>query len=250
MKLFSYIKRKIKENIHEIFHHDHVIVVVLAWIITAFWATLFINFSLFDPVSRALSEFKMTDIYFSIERMGNSVKWSDDIVLIDITEQTDRGDIAKTLEDLAACEPKTVMMDIIYENEEEDLVANGELISAIDQLKNPVLSCKLIASSQVYGKFVDVQKSFFEPFGDYTWAYSNVMKSNGPNGTLRDYTLSQKLDTATYYSLPYLAACQYMGKKPSVEPNTSRSSRVSWPWWVRLPKRPTCTSRPLARCRD
>ena len=232
MKLFSYIKRKIQENIHEIFHHDHLIVVVLAWIITAFWATLFINFSLFDPVSRALSEFKMTDIYFSIERMGNSVKWSDDIVLIDITEQTDRGDIAKTIEDLAACEPKTVMMDIIYENEEEDLVANGELISAIDQLKNPVLSCKLIASSQVYGKFVDVQKSFFEPFGDYTWAYSNVMKSNGPNGTLRDYTLSQKLDTATYYSLPYLAACQYMGKKPSVEPNNKRTilySNVEFP---------------------
>ena len=145
MKLFSYIKRKIKENIHEIFHHDHLIVVVLAWIITAFWATLFINFSLFDPVSRAFSEFKMTDIYFSIERMGHSVKWSDDIVLIDITEQTDRGEIAQTLRDLAACQPKTVMMDVIFEKEGEDMIANGELISAVDQLPQPVLSCKLIA---------------------------------------------------------------------------------------------------------
>ena len=232
MKLFDFITRKIKDNIHEIFHHDHVLVVVLAWIIAGFWAVLFVNFTIFDPVSRAFSEFKMTDIYFTIERMGNSVEWSDNIVLIDITEQTDRGDIAKTLVDLAACEPKTVMMDIIYEKEGEDMIANGELIAAIDQLSQPVLSCKLIASSEVQGKFVDVQKSFFEPFGDYTWAYSNVLKSNGPNGTLRDYTISQKLDTATYYSLPYLAACRYMDKEPSIEKNNKRTilySNVEFP---------------------
>ena len=34
----------------------------------------------------------MTDIYFTIERMGHNVKWSDDIVLIDITEQHDEGE--------------------------------------------------------------------------------------------------------------------------------------------------------------
>ena len=171
-KWISHIKQFIKDHLHEIFHHDHVFVVVLAWVIAGFWAILFVNFTIFDPVSRALSEFKMTDIYFTIQRMGNSVKWSDNIVLIDITEQTSRGDIANTLEQLAACEPKNVMMDIIYEKEGDDMIGNGELIMAIDQLPDPILSCKLIASSEEQGKFVDVLKSFFEPFGEYTWAYS------------------------------------------------------------------------------
>lgn len=231
-KWISHIKQFIKDHLHEIFHHDHVFVVVLAWVIAGFWAILFVNFTIFDPVSRALSEFKMTDIYFTIQRMGNNVKWSDDIVLIDITEQTARGDIAKTLEQLAACEPKTVMMDIIYEKEGDDMIGNGELIMAIDQLPQPILSCKLIASSEEQGKFVDVLKSFFEPFGQYTWAYSNVLKSNGPNGTLRDYTISQKVDTTTYYSLAYLAACKYMGKEPTVEKNNKRTilySNVEFP---------------------
>jgi CHASE2 domain-containing sensor protein len=231
-KWISHIKQFIKDHLHEIFHHDHVFVVVLAWVIAGFWAILFVNFTIFDPVSRALSEFKMTDIYFTIQRMGNNVKWSDDIVLIDITEQRDRGEIAQTLQDLASCNPKTVLMDVIFEMEGEDLVANGELVSAIDQLPQSVLSCKLIASSEVQGKFVDVLKSFFEPFGDYTWAYSNVLKGNGPNGTLRDYTISQKVDTATYYSLPYLAACRYMEKEPSVEKNNKRTivySNIEFP---------------------
>ena len=87
-KWISHIKQFIKDHLPEIFHHDHVFVVVLAWVIAGFWAILFVNFTIFDPVSRALSEFKMTDIYFTIQRMGNSVKWSDNIVLIDITEQT------------------------------------------------------------------------------------------------------------------------------------------------------------------
>ena len=63
-KWISHIKQFIKDHLHEIFHHDHVFVVVLAWVIAGFWAILFVNFTIFDPVSRALSEFKMTDIYF------------------------------------------------------------------------------------------------------------------------------------------------------------------------------------------
>jgi hypothetical protein len=124
------------------------------------------------------------------------------------------------------------MMDIIYEKEGDDMIGNGELIMAIDQLPQPILSCKLIASSEEQGKFVDVLKSFFEPFGQYTWAYSNVLKSNGPNGTLRDYTISQKVDTTTYYSLAYLAACKYMGKEPTAEKNNKRTilySNVEFP---------------------
>ena len=48
------IKQFIKDHLHEIFHHDHVFVVVLAWVIAGFWAILFVNFTIFDPVSRAL----------------------------------------------------------------------------------------------------------------------------------------------------------------------------------------------------
>ena len=65
-------------------------------------------------------------------------------------------------------------------------------------------------------------KSFFEPFGDYSWAYSNV-PTNVNNGYLRDFTISQKLDTATYFSMPYLAACKYMGQKPEAEKNNKRT---------------------------
>lgn len=222
MKLIRFIKNWVKENFHLIFHRDHIMVVILAWVIAGFWALLFVNFSIFDPVQRALSEFKMTDIYFAIQRMGGHPDWSDDITLVDITEQYDRGEIAQTIEQVAACEPKAVMVDLIFEKEGEDLAANAALIGAFDLLPNSVLSCKLIASNTEQGKFVSCIKSFFEPFGDYSWAYSNV-PTNVNNGYLRDFTISQKLDTATYFSMPYLAACKYMGQKPEVEKNNKRT---------------------------
>ena len=222
MKLLKKIKKFFNENLHLMFHRDHIIVVLLAWAIAGFWAAFFINFSIFDPVNRALSDFKMTDIYFAIQRMGNQVNWSNDIVLIDITEQYDRVEIAQTIEQVAACEPKTVMMDLIFEKEGEDFIANGELISAIDQVPDAVLSCKLIASSEKRGVFVDCIKSFFEDFGDYTWAYSNVTKKEA-NSNLRDYTMYQSLDSTTYYSLAYLSACHYLGKQPKKESNNQRT---------------------------
>jgi len=222
MKLIDKIKRMFKVNWHRVFHRDQVLVVLLAWAIAGFWAAFFVNFTIFNPVTRALSDFKMTDIYFAIERMGGQPKWSNDIVLIDITEQYNRDEIAQTLQQVTACEPKTVMVDLIFEKEGDDFLANGELINAVDQMPDAVLSCKLIASSEERGKFVDCVKSFFDGFGDYTWAYSNVMKKEA-NANLRDYTLYQALDTTTYYSLAYLSACHYMGKQPRKESNNQRT---------------------------
>jgi len=222
MKLSTKIKRFIRENLHLMFHRDQIIVVLCAWAIAGFWAAFFINFSVFDPVKRSLSDFKMTDLYFAIERMGGQVKWSNDIVLIDITEQYERGEIAQTIQKVVECEPKTLMVDLIFEKEGDDFIGNGELINAIDQVPDAVLSCKLIASSEEQGKFVDCLKSFFYEFGDYTWAYSNVSKKEA-NSNLRDYTMYQALDTTTYYSLAYLSACHYMGKQPRKESNNQRT---------------------------
>ena len=194
--------------------HFMVCVVVSAFV--SGLATLTLSLKVFNPIERAFADFSVTDIYFTIMRSEANKELNPDIVLVDITKQHRRGEIAQTIRDIAACQPRLVVFDLIFQVHGDDEFGNMELMEALEELPRKVMACKLTDYSPAKGEFTGIVKSFFSDLAPYDWAYANVPK-NLHGGTLRNFTLSQPCQRKTYYSLPYLTACAYQGKAPYTE---------------------------------
>ncbi|MBO5186735.1 MAG: CHASE2 domain-containing protein [Prevotella sp.] len=219
----TYIVRRIKSwqrNTHFLCW-DHVFVCLMIYIIGGLLAFASINFSIFSPMKRALEDFSMTDVYYEIQR-GGELDMNSDIVLVDMTRQRMRGDIARTIHEINKCRPKVLVIDIIFEREGDDTMGNIDLINAINERReNTVLSCKLTGYDPSESSFRNRVCSFFSAFDDYNWAYGNVVQTHS-GGCIRRYSLSQKFTGEPIYSLPYKAACMYSGVKPSAEEPNER----------------------------
>ena len=195
------------------FHWEHVIVCVLVAMIGGALAFLSLNLTIFNPIKQAFDDFSITDVYYAIERTGGSVRWSDNITIVDMTDQYHRGDIAQTIEKIATCKPRQTVLDLIFEMPGTDDEGNSQLMAAIDKLPGTVLGCKLTNYDPNQQVFNGNVKSFFAEAGDYKWGYVNVLKGIN-NGCLRTYTLSERCGADTIYSLANLAACGYMNQPP------------------------------------
>lgn len=180
------------------------------------------NLSIFSPMTRALDDFSMTDVYYEIQR-NNSIEMDTSIVLVDMTKLHNRSEIAQTIREIQQCKPRLLVIDLLFEREGDDLIGNADLISAIDANSNhTLLSCKLTGYNPEKGAFTHQLNSFFGEFGNYHWAYGNVMQKQ-TGGCIRQYSLCQKMQDEDVYSLPYLAACMYQGKQPHREDMNERT---------------------------
>ena len=195
------------------FHWEHLFVCLLVALMGGVLALLSLNLTIFNPIKQAFDDFSITDIYYAIERTGGKVKWSDDITIVDMTEQYHRADIAKTIENITACNPRETVFDLIFEMPGNDEEGNERLITALGQLQNKVMGCKLIDYNEQTQAFNNNVKSFFWQAEEFDWGYVNVLKGIN-NGCLRTYTLSENCINDTLYSLANLAACRYMKCKP------------------------------------
>lgn len=194
-------------------HWDHVGVCLTTALIAAVIGLVSVNLSMFNPVEQAFENFHMTDVYYEMSR-GDDIELNDDIVLVDMTELIDRGEIAQLIQQINACKPKVLSVDLLFPKEGDDVLANAMLVSAIDEAEEPVvLSSKLMGYDEEQNTFSELLASFFAPLGDYTFAYGNV-KQDHEGGIIREYTLSQNLNDKPMYSLAYLTACVYMGEQP------------------------------------
>lgn len=200
---------------------DHVGVCAIVFALIGALAALSINLTIFSPLKRALDDFSMTDVYYEIERMGG-LSISNDIVLVDITALHSRADIARTVRAITACQPRVMVVDVIFEREGEDIEGNIDLINAFDEAReHSILSCKLTKYAPESDNFEGVTRSFFAPFGQYQWAYCN-MKQAHIGGVLRNYTRSQRYRQKPVYSMAYAAACAYEGVEPQPDGKEDR----------------------------
>ena len=170
-----------------------------------------LNLSIFNPLKQALEDFKMTDLYFELMRSDKEKELNKDIVLVDVTQLTSRDSIAQAITDINSCQPKVLMIDIIFERPSFDNTEDILLMNAIEAGKDKeILSGKLTNYDPKKEAFTNMTKSFFEEIADFKWGYSNVSQTR-PGGSIRQYSLSQRLNDSLSYSMAYLAACAYMG---------------------------------------
>ncbi|MBR1712290.1 MAG: CHASE2 domain-containing protein [Alloprevotella sp.] len=189
-------------------------------LIAALLAAASLNLSIFNPLKIAFEDFAFTDVYYAMLKSGEK-ELCTDIVLVDMTRQRDRGEIARTLQAVSECRPKVVCVDLIFEKESAYAAADAELVGTVETVPNLVLSSKILDYDAERDAFRTRVLSFFSAFGSYEWGYGNLPAKHG-RGYIRDYTLSELYDSTRVYSLAYVAACRYLGKRPTEEPNNSR----------------------------
>ena len=201
---------------------DYIGICVIVFLLVYVLVLASLNLSIFNPLKQALDDFKMTDLYFELMQSSKDKELNNDIVLVDVTKLTNRDAIAKAINDVNSCSPKVLMIDLIFERGSHDPTEDTLLINAIEAGKErEILSAKLTDYNPKSKSFHNVIKSFFHEFIDVKWAYSNVDQKR-PGGSIRQYSLSQKLNDSIFFSMAYAAACAYKDIQPEIKDVSQR----------------------------
>lgn len=195
---------------------DYIGVCLMVFLLASLLVLISLNLAIFNPLKQALDDFRMTDIYFELMRTGKETELNQDIVLVDITRLTSRDSIAQTIADINSCEPRALMIDLIFERPSFDPIDDIALVSAVEAgSSREILSSKLVDYTPTpHPRFRGQVTSFFRDAADFRWGYSNVEQTR-PGGCIRQYSLTQRLNDTLAYSIAYLTACHYMGIKPT-----------------------------------
>ena len=201
---------------------DYIGICVIVFLLGYILVFASLNISFFNPLKQALDDFKMTDLYFELMQSGKEKELNNDIVLVDVTKLTNRNAIAKAINDVNSCEPKVLMIDLIFERVSHDPADDTLLVNTIVKGKErEILSAKLTNYNPQSKSFSNLTKSFFHEFIDVRWAYSNVDQKR-PGGCIRQYSLSQKLNDSISFSMAYAAACAYKDILPEIKDVSQR----------------------------
>lgn len=221
------MRKNIEKILIRLINVDHLCVTLIVLFIGWLLAFASINLTFINPIKKAFADFSMTDIYYEIQNSSGVKEINNDIVLVDMTDLYDRRQIAACIEQIEQCQPKVFVIDLIFERPSFDEEENETLINAIGNIKNGVISCKLINYEPEKDYFKNTRTSFFDGIeGDYSWAFSNVISGEG-YGCIRKYSQNEKLIDKTIYSLPYLAACKYTHTQPQPQSPKQRDIEYS-----------------------
>lgn len=191
-----------KRILNYLFHRDHLIVVLSGFLLFGLLRLITLNINFLNPIANALDDFSVSDIFFEIQQDESTAKTNDLVTLVDMTELTDRGDIAYLLEEINACEPLVIGIDLIFEGKKDDSTANEMLKESVKDLGDKtVYSTKLIdynSNRQAFGRSV---QSFFADEIHIAEGYTNL-NDNMERRCIRNFSIKQKLNDDTQFSFP------------------------------------------------
>lgn len=137
------------------------VVTIMAFIVLGVMLFFTYNFTFLSPVKKAVQEFSMTDIYYQILQETGSPDTSPLITIVDMTEMTSRRDLAQALEDIEACGPKIVGVDIILEGRKDDVEGDEMITQVAANYQNIIWSMKLTDFVDDEIEYGNVIRSFF-----------------------------------------------------------------------------------------
>lgn len=161
-----------KETRETLIHH--IIVVLLAVGIMAFFTLIAIFAKPLEPVKRAIKDFSFTDIYYEILNDTGEPELCPYITIVDLTNLTNRTDIAHTMSEIMEAQPKVLGVDAVFDNIGEDFEGNDSLISVVEKYKNIMFSLKALDyKNDSIGHTKEIH-SFFAEFVDITEGTTNM----------------------------------------------------------------------------
>lgn len=152
-------------------------------IVGIFWLLAF-NISFLNPISRALSGFTTTDVYYSIMSEMEPEE-SPLITLVDVTNLYSRDSIATLLEEITDLEPAVVDVDIMFERPHYD-EHDTHLALAASDMENAVFSYKLLNYNANKQEYTRIVHSFFAKEMELQEGFVNISRN-----TIRDIPLWQ-----------------------------------------------------------
>ena len=163
-----------KKFIRYFFHRDHVIITLFGFALLAILSVMVVNIGFLNPVSQALENFSITDMFFEIEHTDEPEECNI-ITIVDMTELYDRGDIAELIQEVDECNPMCIGVDLIFEGEKDDSIGNELLEQTLLHLRSPtVFANKLTDYSGVNNSFQGIVRSYCAEKCGITEAYTNV----------------------------------------------------------------------------
>lgn len=182
-----------------IFNLEHVYVTLTTIAIVAVCSMFVLNLSFFNPVSRALAAFNLSDIYYQMLAEGGYAQESSLITIVDATSLYDRSRIGEMMDQVTECEPAVVGVDCIYQGFRGDTLGTERLIEGALCMPNPVFAMKIVENG------TRLVHSHFAPMDGISEGYSNVQWERS-SYTLRKYVTDQVVAGDTVHSLPYMVA--------------------------------------------
>lgn len=182
-----------------IFNWEHIYVTLITIAIVVVSSMFVMNLRFFNPVSRALASFNLSDIYYQMLQEGGYAQESSLITIVDATSLYDRSRIGEMMDQVTECEPAVVGIDCIYQGFRGDTLGTERLIEGALCLPNSTFAMKLVDNG------TRIVHSHFAPLDGLNEGYSNVQWERS-SYTLRSYVTDQVVDGDTVHSLPYMIA--------------------------------------------
>ncbi|MFD0796011.1 CHASE2 domain-containing protein [Maribacter chungangensis] len=160
----------------------------------------FFNISFFDPVSKALRDFSILDVYYA-EKLNENNKVSPDIILLNI-EHKSRNDIALALEEVLAADPKVVGFDVILKD--------------FRKTKEDTLLARILENKKIVGSlaFTPSEALTNHPFFKFENRPGFVnFNFDTQNVVIREFETHKQIDGTNYESFASLVTKAYLSKE-------------------------------------
>ena len=198
-----------------IFHIDHFIITVLSFVQLYVLGLIVFNIDFLNPISKALDEYSITDVFFDIEHSAGAPTTNDMITLVDMTELRDRSEIADMLNNVSMQDPICMGVDIIFEGTKQDSLGNSMLFDVVSGISSKtVFGNKLIdydSEAEGFGKQIT---SFFTKNIPVKQGFCNLT-DNMQGSCIREFSVKQNYAGEERVSFP-VAIAQLVSDKYEV----------------------------------
>lgn len=116
----------------------HMWIAMLAFMIVGILAFITLNISFLNPVAQVVRTFSLTDIYY--QALTEFPDTSHAITIVDMSELYTRSEVASLIYDIESTHPKTIGVDITFQDKRTDLMGNDMLVDIAKTFDNIVFA--------------------------------------------------------------------------------------------------------------
>ena len=203
-----------------LFHLDHWLITIFAFVILWLLYTAVNGLSLFSPVKRAMSDMSTTDVFFQITNKTSEV--NQDITIVDIKDEYNRGKIAESISAVDSLKPWAIGVDIIFESIKGEHEDNYSLFQTVSNMKSKtVWATKLLDFDPYSQSFINQSGSFFADTLAVLSGFTNL-DDNLENTTIRKMLTEEALNGHNVHSFP-VAVAMLLDDSIALKPNSKLS---------------------------
>lgn len=155
----------------------HCTIVFFAFFAMGLLASLALNMTFLSPIAHTMSDFSLTDIYYHVQQEYGRVDTSRVITIVDMTDLSERSQIADAYEEIMALSPKAVGVDVVYEGLKQDSISDMKLMELADKYPNAVYSYRMLDYVNDTIGYTNEIHSFFSGFTGAKEGFTNFERT-------------------------------------------------------------------------